>query len=204
MTLYRFLRGLVKYPCKLMYMLSVRGLENEPAGQPYILCANHTSNNDVMLLGITLRSHLHFFAKDSLFKVPVIGRLLRHIGTLSVDRSSQNGSFTAIKQSIALLKEGKVVGIFPQGTREPGVAPEDIEPKSGIGMIVFHSKCRVLPVCIKSKGWRTRFFHRSRLIIGKPIEYGEFGFTNGRNGEFEKASKLIFNRIAELAGESDK
>lgn len=202
MTLYKFLRGIVKYPCKLMYLLKVTGKKNEPVGQPYILCANHTSNNDVMILGTSLRSHLHFFAKESLFKLPVIGRLLKHIGTLPVDRSAQNGSFLAIKKSIALLKDGQVVGIFPQGTREPGVAPENIEPKSGIGMIVFHSKCRVLPVCIKTKGWHTRIFRRSRLIIGKPIEYDEFGFTNGRNGEFDRASRLIFDRIAELAKES--
>ena len=65
-------------------------------------------------------------------------------------------------------------------------------------MIAFHSKCKILPVCIQTKNWHTNIFKKTKVRIGKPIEYGELGFTDGKNGEFDKASEYIFSKITDM------
>lgn len=196
---YFILKGIARPLFHLLYRLKFTGRENEPDGEPYILCANHTSNIDAIVAGLAVKAQIHYFAKASLFKIPFVRLVVKMLGALPVERGSTNGSFKAIKDSIALLKTGESVGIFPQGTRVAGLAPEDAKTKSGVGMIVYHSKFKVLPVCIKTKNWKPRFFRRTEIIIGKPIDYSEFEFTNGKNGEFDKASQYIFSKITELS-----
>ena len=198
---YFILKGIARPVFHLLYRLKFTGRENEPVGEPYILCANHTSNIDGIVAGLAVKAQIHYFAKASLFKIPILRHVVKMLGALPVERESTNGGFQAIKDSIALLKAGECVGIFPQGKRVAGVAPENTETKSGVGMIVYHSKCKVLPVCIRTKKWKPRLFCKTEVIVGKPIEYSEFEFTNGRNGEFDRASEYIFSKTAELSKE---
>ena len=198
---YFILKCIARPVFHLLYRLKFTGRENEPDGEPYILCANHTSNIDCIVAGLAVKEQIHYFAKASLFKMPILRHVVKMLGALPVDRESTNGGFKALKDSIALLKTGECVGIFPQGTRVAGLSPENAETKNGVGMIVYHAKCKVLPVCIKTKKWKPHLFGKTEVIIGKPIDYSEFGFTNGKNGEFDRASQYIFSKIAELSKE---
>lgn len=196
---YFILKGMARPVFHLLYRLKFTDRENEPVGEPYILCANHTSNLDAIVAGLAVKAQIHYFAKASLFKIPILRSIVKMLGALPVERESTNGGFKAIKDSIALLKSGECAGIFPQGRRVVGIDPENAEPKSGVGMIVYHSKCKVLPVCIRTKKWKPHLFGKIEVIVGKPIEYSEFEFTNGKNGEFDRASQYIFSKIAELS-----
>ena len=141
---------------------------------------------------------MRYFAKASLFKVPVLKSIVKLLGAFPVDKSTVSSSYSAIKKSIELLKDGQVVSIFPQGKRYPGIDPASSKYQTGVGMIVYHAKCRVLPVCIQTKGWKVKPFRRTYVNIGKVIEFDEFSFSQGNTSEFGAAATLIFSRIKAL------
>ncbi len=184
---------------RFLYNIRIVGRENEPTDGSFMVCANHLSNRDVIILGASFKRQVHFLAKAELFRVPLLRHLIRALGAFPVDRQHASTVLGPIKTTIGILNDGKTVGIFPQGTRYPGKDPKQTQIKNGVGMIEFHSKSKVVPVLIKTKGWRVLPFKRTYVIIGKPIEYDEFGFTGGRSAEFAKAAELIFSRINDLA-----
>ena len=104
----------------------------------------------------------------------------------------------AIRKTISLIEKGELVGMFPQGTRHPGVDPRTTEVKNGAGMIAYRAKCDVIPVYIKTKNNHTMLFKKTTVVFGAPISYDEFGFSDGGTKEYEAASRLIFDRICAL------
>ncbi len=175
------------------------GTEREQLEGPLIVCANHTAMLDVLSLAISFKRQLRYLAKKELFKVPLLAPLIRALGAYAVDRGT--GDVAAIKKTISLLEEGEVVAMFPQGTRYRGIDPAKTEVKSGIGMLVYRSKADVQPVFIRVKNYRYRFLRKKEVIIGEPIRYAEFGFTTGGKEEYERAARLVFDRILALRDE---
>lgn len=201
MKVYGFLKATLSGLVRLIYRMKVTGIENDPGKGPLIICANHTSNHDVVVLGAAVKSQLRYFAKASLFKVPVLRSIIKLLGAFPVDKSTVSSSYGAIKKSLELLHDGQVVSIFPQGRRVPGVDPKDATFQTGVGMMVYHASCRVLPVCIQTKDWKVKFFRRTYVKIGKIIEFDEFSFKDGNTAEFKNAASLIFSRIKECVGD---
>lgn len=188
---------------RFFYNIKIVGAENEPKDGPFIVCANHMSNRDVVVIGASFKRQVHYFAKAELFKVPVVRHFVKALGAFPVDRQNASASLGPIKTTLGLLEEGNVVGIFPQGTRCPGVDPRQTEIKNGVGMIEHHAKVKVVPVLIKTKGWKVVPFRRTVVNIGKPIEYDEFSFTTGRGPEFAAASRKIFDAITDMIDDKE-
>lgn len=199
--LYRFLQIIVKPFYKIFFRMEVKGLENELTEGPCIICANHISMHDIFLIAVNLKRQIYFFAKKELFKNPLLAKILRAFGTVSVNRGQAD--LQSITNSIELLKEGKYLGVFPQGTRMPGKEPNPDDAKSGIGMMAFRGKSNILPVYIQAKGHKLRLFRKTTVIVGKPIMYEELGFTKGTIIEYRAASRFIFEKICELGKENE-
>ena len=200
--MYRFFRALFRPVYKLFFRLEVKGLENELEEGACLICANHISMNDIFFIGTQLNRQIYFFAKKELFKNPILAKILRSFGTISVNRGA--GDLKAIKSTIEVLEKGNYVGLFPQGTRIPDKEPSVDDAKGGVGLFAYRSKCSILPVHIKTKNYRVRLFRKVKVIVGKPIPYEELGFTSekGNMAEYNAASKLIFERICELGKEA--
>ena len=120
------------------------------------------------------------------------------MGAYPVDKSSARSSVSGIKESIKILNSGEIVAMFPQGHRYIGQDPRTTPLMSGAGMIAFRAKCDVLPCCICTEDYRTRFFKKTQIIYGEVIKYEELGFTEGGKDEYERATKIIFDRICKL------
>lgn len=166
-----------------------------------LICANHTALADVLVLCAAVKTQqIRFMAKKELFSIPLLKGLISSLGAFPVDRRGMDVG--ALKRTIAFLKDGETVGIFPQGTRCPTVDPRTTEPKSGIGMIAYHSKTDVMPVYIRTKGNKVKLFHKTEIIFGDVIKNDEFGFTKGGNAEYESASRTVFARICEMSDEA--
>ena len=183
---------------KFLFRIKINGLENVPESGGAIVCANHTSMLDVIALGASFPRLLRFMAKKELFKFKPFGAFLRALGAFPVNRGGADVG--AIKRAMSLVKEGELVNIFPQGTRRKKQDPSKTEVKSGVGMIAYHTKCRVIPVFIKTKNNHLHFFGKTEIIIGKPLEYEEFSFEKGGSSEYEGASKFIFSKVCALGG----
>ena len=135
-VVYRIVRTLIWLPVKLLLRVHWQDRGNEPMPEtgPYLVCANHQTALDVLFLCAVLRRQQpHFMAKAELFRVPVLGRLVRWLGAYPVSRGK--GDVGAIKHAIRLLENGTSIGLFPQGTRCRGQNPADCRPKNGAAMI---------------------------------------------------------------------
>jgi 1-acyl-sn-glycerol-3-phosphate acyltransferase len=98
--------------------LKVEGLENVPA-PPVIYMANHQSDLDWPILLSTLPGDFVLLAKKELFEFPIFGKYIKFAGHRPIDRSSALNVFKALRQVAKTIKEGRSVGIFPEGTRTP-------------------------------------------------------------------------------------
>ena len=193
---YGFLKITVGPIIKFCMRVKVIGAENEQPSGALIVCANHTAMFDVLSLGVSFKRQLRFLAKKELFKIPLLSSLITALGAYGVDRGK--GDIGAIKKTLSILNDEEIVAMFPQGTRYAGVDPAKTEVKSGVGMMIYRSKADVQPVFIRVKNYKYRFLRKKEVIIGPAIKYDEFGFVNGGTDEYEKAAKLVFERILSL------
>jgi len=97
-----------------------RGIERLPQDGPALLLINHQSFLDPLMAGLSLRRPVSYLARDSLFRVPIIGTILRNTYVIPINR--QTASTASLREAIRRLNHGFYVGIFPEGTRsETGI-----------------------------------------------------------------------------------
>lgn len=165
------------YICRFLsfflFPFKVKGLENLPRGEGFVLASNHVSNIDPIVLGIVPRRRMYFFAKQELFKNPVIAWVLHRWNALPVDRG--RADIWALKTSIGCLKKGFPLVFFPQGTRQR--SGEKGKVFSGIGFLVNKAQVPVVPLFLEGSERvlppGSKWFHRSLITvhIGKPIRF---------------------------------
>ena len=151
----------------VVYPIRLIGEENIPAGA-VILCANHISSRDPILLLLRLKRKITFMAKKELFKLRPVGAVLREAGAFPVDRG--RADLSAIRESLRVLGAGGALGIFPQGTRSAD--NERTEMHGGAALLEQRSKVPVVPVYIDGP---YRPFRRTNIYIGRPIDLSSFG-----------------------------
>lgn len=163
---YRFARFLLKIIFKIKYKLIVHGNTKLP-NTPLIICANHINLWDPILLAIIFDRPIRFMAKKELFENRFLGFLLNKFGAFSVDR--ENVNIKTIKDSIKLVKNNEVLGIFPEGTRVKTVSEDNL--KTGVAMIASRSGADVIPVFINSD---YKFRSTVEVFIREKIEISSF------------------------------
>lgn len=196
-TVYMKLHKVLAPFFRFIMRLKPQNIENITPAGGLIICANHIHALDVLSVAATSPRQISFIAKKELFSIPVLGWLIKKLGAVKIDRGGND--VKAIKASVALAESGKVISIFPQGHRYPGVDPATTPIKHGAAMIAYHSKCDVLPVYISSKKAKYGFLRPIRVIYGEVIKYSELGFKNGGRDEYEAAARLIYDRIIQLS-----
>ena len=201
---YRVICFLLRGPAKLLFRVHVKGAKNEPPAEsgPYLGCSNHQSNLDPVVICIaTRRQQPHFMGKAEVFRVPLVGPLLRGLGAFPVSRGKSDVG--AIKHTMALLESGRSVGMFPQGKRYRDCLPEECPIKFGAGMIVARTGVQVLPVHIKMKNYRWRFLRRIDVTVGKPIPFEDLQYQEGASGEYARITRVIYDEICRLGKEAE-
>jgi 1-acyl-sn-glycerol-3-phosphate acyltransferase len=146
---------------------------------------------DPVLLGIFVKRKVSFMAKEELFKIPVLSFFIKKIGVFPVSRGTID--LSAMKMAIKTLKEGRVLGIFPEGGRVHKLE-DDAAAKGGVAAFAYKTKATVFPAHIVCNG-RIRLFKKIKVIYGKPIPFEEMGFTNGNSEEIKRISQEILDKI---------
>ena len=193
--LYSFARALLVPIFLLLYNYRVIGNDNVPKDGGYIVCANHGSAVDPILVGVSLRKSMYFMAKAELFKNLFLKTILNWINVFPVKRGEAD--IKSIKTSLKLLGSGKVLGLFPEGTRNK---TSEVVAEPGIAMLAVKSKVPVLPVAIISS---YKIFKRTTVVIGKPIELTEYHDRKLLNEDYLKISHDIMNIINGLKREKE-
>lgn len=182
-------------PVRAMWRVEIAGAENIPEGGCILAC-NHTSLSDVIVVSAASNRQVRYMAKKELFKIPLLAPLIKALGAYPVSRAGAD--MKSFKKTISLIESGELIGMFPQGTRRPGVDPRETEVKGGVGMFAYHTKADVLPVFIDSKKMKTKIFHKNKVIFGPVIKYEELGLNGMGNAEYMKAAALVFEKICAL------
>jgi len=178
---YRFARFLLKIIFKIRYKLVVHGNTNLPE-TPLVICANHINLWDPILLAIIFDRPIRFMAKKELFENKFLGFLLEKFGAFPVDRDNVN--IKTIKESIKLVKDNEVLGIFPEGTRVKTVSEENM--KTGVAMIASRAGADVIPVLINSD---YKFRSKVEVFVRDKIAISSFDDVSKdmRNKEITKS-----------------
>lgn len=193
--LYRVLAAIVRPLVHIFYRLEVRGLENIPADGRCIICPNHTSNIDPVLLLVTLRRQIYFMAKAELFKNKLLAKFFRALGAFPVERGKGDG--VAISEAENILRNGEQLGLFIEGARSK--TGDFLRPRAGCAMIAYQTDSPIIPVCITgAKEHKVKLLRKAILSIGKPISVAELNIKNETGKEFRDASRLIMERIKSL------
>jgi 1-acyl-sn-glycerol-3-phosphate acyltransferase len=147
--------------------------ERVPLSGPVILAANHASFIDPPLVGCGLRREINYLARESLFRFPGIGALLRSWNGVPVDRDGAGAR--GLKAILDRLRAGGAIILFPEGTR---TTDGKLQPaRSGIGLTVIKSEAPVIPVRVFGTFEafnRTMKFPRPRRIAvkyGQPLDF---------------------------------
>lgn len=190
---YKFAKGIVFIFQKIFFKIEIYGKENIPIDGRIILCSNHHSNWDPVTLAVFFPRQVHWIAKKELFENKFIAKLLLSLGAIPIDR--EGNDLTAIKKSLRLLKEERVLGIFPEGTRVKYFNDNLI--KSGLALIAVKSQSPVLPVYTEG---RYRLFNKIKIIIGEPIYIELDDNVKLSNEKYTEISKDIMRKVYELGG----
>ena len=206
---YRLVVALVRPLLMLLTRREWRGGENLPRSGGFVACANHISYVDPMTFGHFLLDHGHppyFLAKESLFTIPVVGRVIRGAGQIPVHRESANAA-AALASAATALDEGKCIALYPEGTltRDPGLWP--MMAKSGAARLALETGCPVVPVAqwgpqsmLSPYSARLQLLPRKviRITAGPPVDLDDL---RGRPVDAEvlaEASERIMVAITQL------
>ena len=156
---------------KLFFRLKVTGQQNIPQDGPFIIVANHSSLLDPVILGVSIKPKIIFVAAAYLFEIRWLGYLLRKANSIPVQREND---IKAIKQSLKILQQGGVLGIFPEGGVDR--QKDDLPIKAGAAYLATKVGVPIVPIRIKGvdkalpRGAKfIRSLNKIEVEIKKPI-----------------------------------
>lgn len=190
--LYKVLQKILKLFLNIYFKIDIYNLcDNELNNNKCIICCNHISMFDPVVLGVFYDRQIYFMAKKELFSNKILASFLNKLGVISVDRKGL--TLSAIKNALRLLNNNCVLGIFPEGTRVKDFDINNVKP--GIAMLAYKSKSPVLPVFIDAD---YKFRGNIKIYFGKPKYYFDDCEDKPDNKTYINISKDILNDIYSL------
>ena len=197
---------------RLMFNIKTSGKENLPQGG-YILVGNHLSYLDPFSFAYSVYLHMkrvpHYLAKESIFRIPIIGKILPKVGQIPVYRGGKSNE-EPLRAAKEYLKAGQVVVVFPEGTltRDPDQWP--MRGKAGAIRLAVELGLPIVP-CGQwgvekvlgnySKKFRPNPFHTVRVKIGKPMFFRELEGKTPSAKELSDATDKVMREISAIVGE---
>ena len=191
---YRIMRIIVYPFIRLFIRLESFGMENVPKNKGYILAANHTSIADMFAIAVPVKSQICYMAKEEIFKVPLVKWLFKALGTFAVKRGK--GDTEAIDKACEIINNGKVLGIFPEGTRSK--TGEIGKAKAGVALIAMQTKADILPVSIKYSTGTFKLFCKATVRVGEIIPYKEPAEDESQRAFIRRISGEVMGKITEM------
>lgn len=189
---------LLKIALRLFTRWQVKGIENIPRRGGLLIVSNHLNLADPPLLGISLNRKAIFMAKEEVFRSRLTRYFFSGLGAFPVHREKLDRK--ALRQAKRVLDEGKVLVMFPEGTRSKNAQLQSAF--SGAALVALRNGVPILPVAITG----TERIKGSTWILRRPgltVNFGSPFYPPPANGKLTKTdlaefTNLIMGRIAEL------
>lgn len=198
----------------LLFKLEIRDGHKLPRDGAYVLAPNHASEIDPIVVALAvwrMGRAPRFMAKESLFRVPVLGWVLRSTGMVPVSRStSASAARATLEASETLVRHGRGVIVYPEGslTREPNLWP--MRGKTGAVRLALAGGIplvpmaqwgahQVLPRYGKLKLWPLR--RRVTVIVGDPVDLSDYAQSASQPAALVAATDVVMAEISELLSE---
>lgn len=192
MNMYQFAKNLVWTTLKPIYRFDIKGLEHFPKTGGVLVCSNHIDALDPPVVGITAPRPVHFMAKEELFNMPILKPLLPKLNAFPVKRGLSDRE--ALRRALALLKNGDVMGLFPEGTRSmDGKLGKGF---SGAGFFALKGDADVVPCAIIGP---YKPFKRLKVVYGKPIIMQPY---RDRKATADEVTLVIMSEIQKLLNDN--
>lgn len=195
---------------RLFFPCTVIGSENIPEDSGAIMAGNHISVADSFFAPLHIKRRVTFLAKAEYFTGKGIKGTLKKmffsgVGQVPIDRGGASAAHDALSTGVRLLREGKLLGIYPEGTRSPD--GKLYKGKTGVARMALQANVPVIPWAmigtdkvnpIGSKIWRPR---RIKLIIGAPLDFSRYeGMAGDRFVERSMTDEIMY-RLMQLSGQ---
>lgn len=178
---------------KILYRVKIIGEENIPETGSYILCGNHVHALDAPVIIVTAKRKIRFMAKEELQKNKIISFFAKVFEVIPVKRGTAD--LDAIKLSMKAIKDGDILGIFPEGTRNGMAKHSSI--KAGAAFMALKTNTPVIPVGIQGT---FKPFTKVVINYGKPIDFSKYAVNKGKPDKehLEIVSEKIMEEIVKL------
>jgi 1-acyl-sn-glycerol-3-phosphate acyltransferase len=192
-------RWMCRVFCMLLFRVRSYGRENIPGEGPFVLISNHQSYLDPMLCGIPLKRRVNFLARETLFHHWLFGRMISSVGTISVRLGEAD--ISAIRKAIDILRQGRGICLFPEGTRSRDGKITPFKP--GFGLLCRRGGAAVVPVVIDGsfECWprHKKLFSYGPIVVsyGKAIPAAQV-----KNMDNEKLAEVLTNTLRKMQNES--
>ena len=207
---YQLSRLVIGPALHLLARTEILGTENVPASGGAILASNHLSVLDSFYLPLMLDRPVTFAAKSEYFtgrrpSYRIVGAYLRATKQLSVDRAGARAAQEMLDAALALLKDGALFGIYPEGTRSPD--GRLYRGRTGVGWLALHSGVPVIPVAmigterILPPGRRLPRPGRIKIRVGQPLLFDEYADQPAGARQRRAVTDRVMEAIRELSGQ---
>jgi 1-acyl-sn-glycerol-3-phosphate acyltransferase len=206
------LYGVSHYWIRVMFDMFFRGevigLEHLPRDGAFLIAANHASHLDPPMIGSQVPRQMSFFARKTLWNSSFASWWLDGVGTIPVDRDGGQ-DVGALKRVLRALADGRVMILFPEGTRSPDGRLQ--QPKPGVGFIVCKTQVPVVPARIfgsfEAFGKGSKFPQLGTpltVVFGEPIPPEVYDDPKAGKERYQIASARIMSRIAQLQAPAER
>jgi 1-acyl-sn-glycerol-3-phosphate acyltransferase len=196
---------------RLLTRPTIEGLEHVPARGGAIFASNHLAVADSFLLPLLVPRRITFLAKREYFVQPgVLGWIKKTfftgVGQVPVDRSSASAAQAALDTAVRILREGRLLGIYPEGTRSPD--GRLYKGKTGVARMALEAGVPVIPVAmigtdkvnpIGSRIWKPYHVH---IRIGEPLDFSRYAGMSGDRFIERSMTDEIMYALMELSGQT--
>ena len=179
---------------RFFYRVEIRGQENVAQEGPLILCANHINYLDAAAIVIFTKRKVRFIAKEDLYRVKPLSWLGHIFDVIPVNRGTQD--IESMKRCVKALKNGEVLGIFPEGTRK-GIARGG-KAKTGAAYMALRTGTKVVPVGIAGN---FKLFTKVIVTYGNPMDYTEYVSKSPEKETLERVANEIMEQIIMLTNQ---
>ncbi|MBO5851756.1 MAG: 1-acyl-sn-glycerol-3-phosphate acyltransferase [Clostridia bacterium] len=192
---YKILRPFMWFIYKITHKVVVFNRKNVINDGKSIVICNHISKMDVCVVSEVHKDKVCYLAKKEWFNNKLFAWVLKRFGVIAIDRD--NPSLTSIRDGLKVLKDGKTLGIFPEGTRNK--QNTEIQPfKTGVAMFAIKGQAKIVPIVIHQK---IKMFKTNYAMVGEPFELSEYYGKKFNEDVANEATNVIYNKMVELQKE---